>query len=463
MKVTAVVVAKTAKMKHKLEMASHVCQHCRKQTVVQASMAQPFCVHCGSENTRPRDHAGLSQAGNELLKAKDNELASIKCPGCSSHIFMTEMAAASHHTGDGIGHINCAACGQDVAFEVDDDLKSLIAEQEQSSDDNTVEDDSWDSDEVEDNVDDETAKTRGAKKQKKSKSKKVTAASATQRNVHEDIAEEEEEEDDAKGDDTEQDIVDPNAATNASVTLSLASIVSGQPTFVCVGDKAHCIVGDNIVATGNADEALCKALNEACAANPELNLVDTLNSNGFKLNTVSVPISAAVQQAVDEQTAAAREELAAKTENMRDAIKQSLGIALAAMSRNVFSESNPLIDVITAALTDNDVGADVIENVTQALVDGSDDIAEVVQDQVMDLLDKSEDSRNETASLVLRVAKRKPMEVATTKVNTLGKRLSQGVTPSAETAAHKEEAASKHHSRVSELAGKSALFAHGRK
>lgn len=117
MKRTSVfMVTETPKPDRSLELARHDCKSCKNSTVVQASMDDPFCAHCGSGDMAPAEAAGLR--ARSLLRADDSEMSSARCPNseCRSYSIMTKETARVHSDADGIGHLHCAACATPFSY-----------------------------------------------------------------------------------------------------------------------------------------------------------------------------------------------------------------------------------------------------------------------------------------------------------------------------------------------------------
>ena len=73
-KTSAVVVATTAGMNRQKELATYTCTDCGHNTVVQASIDSPFCVHCGGDHLEPQERVCKR---TYLLTSDDSELTSI--------------------------------------------------------------------------------------------------------------------------------------------------------------------------------------------------------------------------------------------------------------------------------------------------------------------------------------------------------------------------------------------------
>lgn len=117
-KTHVLVVSETEKLDRAKQLAALNCQECENTTVVQASLAaeNPHCSHCGSDKVVPTEHSSL--VARSLLRADDDEQASVRCPGCSCFTIMTASQAQDSDDGNGIGHIHCVACAKEMTFHV---------------------------------------------------------------------------------------------------------------------------------------------------------------------------------------------------------------------------------------------------------------------------------------------------------------------------------------------------------
>lgn len=117
MKITsAILCSETKSIDRNKAMASYCCPDCGNNTVVQASLEDPYCVHCGHSELRPLTVANRS--GRQLLKAEETALANLKCPGCNVHLIMEQSTVASHTNGN-TGHLHCPVCASSITFASD--------------------------------------------------------------------------------------------------------------------------------------------------------------------------------------------------------------------------------------------------------------------------------------------------------------------------------------------------------
>lgn len=116
MKVLAIVVAKQRKVNPEIAMNVSHCSSCAKDFVANATIGEPFCPHCGSEETAMVNSETASVAGKKLLATSDKELATLKCRGCSNHIILPADTAMAIASVEGVGKIHCAMCGEANSF-----------------------------------------------------------------------------------------------------------------------------------------------------------------------------------------------------------------------------------------------------------------------------------------------------------------------------------------------------------
>lgn len=128
MKVLAIVVAKQRKVNPEIAMDVSHCTACAKDFVANATIGEPFCPHCGSEETAKVNSETASVAGQKLLATSEKELATLKCRGCSNHIILPSDMAMALASVEGVGKIHCAICGEANSFKAGSPAKKQKVE-----------------------------------------------------------------------------------------------------------------------------------------------------------------------------------------------------------------------------------------------------------------------------------------------------------------------------------------------
>lgn len=351
MKVTsAILCASTKKFDNTKTMATYSCPHCKNNTVVQASIEDPYCVHCGHDSLRSTVQA--SKAGKQLMTTREEELASIKCPSCSSYLMMNNATLANHAT-DNTGTLHCPVCASSITFACNDE------EPEQTQDD------------IDPSVD-----TSDIKK----------ATSEPEQNPDKTVAK----------------------------RLVLANLVKGTPTFVAAKNKVLCFVDNLVIASAELEteeqaEDQAQGLN-AVTSSDEFDLEKVLDENDFDLATVDADVE---EQLVKENEEQSDKAIAEETANLKTKFKEVVGIAMAGVNRGFFDSTNYLQSGLTNALLTRGYTQEEAEAIAEEIIeDVSDDYAEEVQRIAFDLLAKPEEVRNELATTIAAV---KPKATANTK------------------------------------------------
>lgn len=406
-KTSAVVVAATASIDRQKELATYTCSDCGHNTVVQSSIESPFCVHCGGEHLEPQERA--SAKGHILLSADDAELASVKCPGCGSHLILTTETASAHADGD-LGHLHCPACATEICFQADD-----LTEEEEPSD-SVIED--------------------------------ATETPAAMSTEDTEIEVSEDTETEVEGP-VEEPVTEEESEEVSTVEVKALSAFKGTPRFVQLDKRVLCMVDTVCVASKIMEGDVTDYINTLNANTNEQNAGEVLASNNFDLHTVTATADAAYAERVSALEAQHEQALANLTEDMR----QSLSIALCGLNRGFFT-NNPLRSTLKAKILASGVTEDEAESVLdEAFEESGDDYVEALREETSKIMQKSQDVRNELAHTIMQVRPTKHKTVASLD-SALGAPMKAAVTKQTEVSSVRTG------SRVLQLAQNSKLFTH---
>ena len=194
-----------------------------------------------------------------------------------------------------------------------------------------------------------------------------------------------------------------------TATIPLARYATGCVSFVRSGPRLYAMMEDNgnyiCVGTKEASgdtHGFENALNVACGEGKDA-VEKVLVNNGFVMSTVNMAYDKFIMDQVDKRDAVMQSEYKEKLENLGSAVQQSMAIAMCGMHRGFFKEmDNPMAKALAASLTAH-AGLDehrAREMIVSAMEEAGDQYASMVRDKTLDLMQKSDESRNELAELV---------------------------------------------------------------
>ena len=350
MKLTsAILVSQNLNVDRNKEMASYSCSCCGNRMTVQASLAEPYCVHCGAENKKLRSNAVAFSQGRHLLKTNEQELAHVKCPCCNLNLIMDNKTVANH-SAENTGHLHCPVCSYSITFASADDAVDPASIEKPEGDEEGCADNSM------------------PPKQK---------------------------------------VVIENPENNTTAKVKLKNVTTGPVTFVATAGSVLCMRGNIAIASLETEKPVqtADALN-AVSETEDFDLEKTLESNEFDLAEVEVNVDEHVAADAEKLV---EDQVVEETAKLLDRTKQSIALALAGINRNMFGSTNILVQSVVATLTKAGIPEETAEQLAQeACEECIDDMAEEVARVTNDLLAKSDDVRNELATTVASV---KPMQV----------------------------------------------------
>jgi DNA-directed RNA polymerase subunit RPC12/RpoP len=482
-KTSAVMVAKEQKLDRKKELSSYKCGDCGDHTVVQSSIESPFCVHCSSGNLTKSEVSSIK--GKVLQATREEELAAVKCPNCSSHLIMAAETAGSHAT-DGMGTIGCPACATQVNYKYveESNTDSEVQADEDEDTDESSEDDSWDnddemddseesnadsdednsdSDDSDDDSDEDNSDSDDDTDEDDSDNSEDDASADSDDNDDSDDDNSESDEDETE--ETEEEVEESNSVIGQGcpVRLPLHKLCAGQtPDFTghrfgdanlvraWLGD--HC-VAKKVCATEDNPEALAEAYKSACASGASFD--ELMASNGFETLEVEASMDTVVDNAVSERIAQLDGEATEARDSMGDIVEQSIGIAAMGLARGMFEDENPLLASLVKSMVENGLDEDNAETIASIVLSNShDEYANVLRSTAMEIVAKPTEVRNELARTLGKIKTPKALASVNPK-DSLTKELANPVRSTKRTT---EKPSQTKGSRVRELASGSNLF-----
>lgn len=385
------VVASSSSEYVKPELASHKCTHCGTAFAAVKGM-EPFCVTCGSDQVEPQE-----QQLQVDVPETDEAMCESVCASCGTH-----NQLSIDHAKSLAGLMHCSSCGSQLSFQLSDDGPVLL--------------DHADADELEEASDADGGEDDPVRIDH-SDAEEVTEIEATASEAQAD----DQDDFDPVEQVAEQQVIDlgdeevdtEDVTTNSDPAQSFAvatiqTVPKGQLTLARVGESVVAFMRGAHVATlydRNVDAEIAllslsdlqSAVNAAVTAD---GLKKTLAAFNFELSTVSLPrektVKAAVQASVQEQ-AAKLEQDASKLEAR---MKQSLSLAATAITKGLAGHRvNPIRASLVQTLENAGVqGAKRL--VDTAFADFGDAYNRTVLSYAVELMAKSDEARNELATLV---------------------------------------------------------------
>lgn len=511
-------------------MASYECADCNNHTVVQANLRhKPHCIHCGSKNVSRNVGMKNTREGARLvasLQNKNQDLARLDCPKCGTHSIVHPQTAGRLATGADEATMHCASCGTEMKFSikalfdketsplaedenmgVDEELEQLPMLGEDDLEASEDEDDTMEQEDLKDDMEleEESTVTRKAKHSQFIKSfvdrledkdkptaKRVDADFEDELEDEDEIDEviedlEFEEGDDLGGQDDAFVLDEAETAKGKSKDKQASAGVMQVPVYRCleqefdpanlqfveVGERILAMVGDNCVATKPVESEhdftkTSSAVSNAIKGGATL-------AKAFKLGDltptqVSVAYDAAVESELEAKLGATQDSIDAELSKINQTLEQALGIAACGINRGWFTGGNgsPLVSAVASAVhAATDLSQDEAASMVAAVFDEcGDDYVELVRTKAMELIDTSEEVRNELATNIMaqaHVGGVKPAHgnstaVATRLLNPM--RTTKGFADNyaGNGNGSKTTAASNGAERIRELASQSALF-----
>lgn len=417
-KVTALVTAKVPKLERK-KMQTFKCQECDGRTTVQASLRRPHCVHCGSRKTTTL--APKTVVGNKLMASVADDVTSLHCTHCNTHMIMRKETVASHGEYDEernevVSTFHCPVCGEESKFSVAN-LDDFVDEGE--DEESGISGVSLDEDHEDDTEDDEKASESEYEDIATSViagalGKEVNAKGADC-DDDEDMDDKEDTDDDdsddgkeaKKEEDTDD---DDDSEMSGAIAVPVLSCVEGDHEFLTLEDKVFCMVDNSIVAWKEQDkedenDKLIQVISDSVKEGHDLG--DLLSSNGFYLSTLDVAYDDAISEVVEERTKKQNAEHKEKIDGLGDALKQSLTLSACGINRQFFNEDeggNPLVEALVSRLVKEGADRDSAEVLVSQVMDGAaDDYVERLRDKTLELMSYPAEARNALSETVMSV------------------------------------------------------------
>lgn len=339
MKVTsAILCASTQQFDRNKVMASYHCSHCKNSTIVQASLEAPYCVHCGSDKLRPTVKA--SRAGAQLMATKEEALASVKCPGCSTYLMMNTDTLANHSAG-ATGNLHCPVCASSIAFACND---------------------------LEDSDDEEYTDTNIPDTEPKENT-----------TVHTETA--------------------SHKFVLAKLVKGKPHFITAGTKVLCMVNNI-CVASTDDLDDVQAAEEMTQGLN-AVSETEDFDLEKVLDENEFELAEIDADVE---QSLVEEQTEKAEEQVTQETAKLKTNVKKAVCLAMAGVNRNFFDSTNYLQSGLEKALQARGYSIDEAFAIAEEIIeDVSDDYADEIQRIAFDLLAKPEEVRDELETTIASV------------------------------------------------------------
>lgn len=406
-------------------LASHGCKHCGTQFAAVADLA-PFCVTCGSD-----DVDSLDQQLQVTMPPTDEQMCYSTCAGCGNH---NQVTVAHAQAFNGIMH--CSSCGNKMPFEMaNDDGEPVLLDDADAGDLDVIEAASKD-------------KTPTVVRSPAKAPKKITTESASEEDGPDLL-------DDA--DASELDVIEASPGSTAPAVAPVAEKIENVTAAEEIDLKDESIAPEEMltnespdpgadtiqtaalihVATvdvaGAGEVSLVSGLNktlafvndkhvatlEDAAATPEIatmalgNLEYAINHTaktegvkaslknyGFSLATVSVPVNGLVKAAITAGSKEAVESLAAEQESTKARFIQALSLAATAIQKKIYQHhTNPVKSQLVDNLTAANVGG-ARQLVESAFSSAGEDYNRALITLASELLEKTDDARNELASLI---------------------------------------------------------------
>ena len=194
-----------------------------------------------------------------------------------------------------------------------------------------------------------------------------------------------------------------------TATIPLSRYATGCVSLVRSGPRLYAMMEDNgnyiCVGTKEASgdtHGFENAISVACSEGKDA-VEKVLVNNGFVMSTVNMAYDKFIMDQVDKRDAVMQSEYKEKLENLGSAVQQSMAIAMCGMHRGFFKEmDNPMAKALVTSLTAH-AGMDehrAREMIVSAMEEAGDQYASMVRDKTLDLMQKSDESRNELAELV---------------------------------------------------------------
>ena len=437
-------------------LAGYKCGSCGSVSVVTAQLASPSCLFCGSddmETAKGKSWKKHARSLEQTASANTDDIIDVECVECSAHMMLDEAAAKTHVAFHGkerhIGKVHCPVCSTALRFDTagffgmddpeetlgDEEIEENLLEERQKQKAGEHDGEGAPAEEPkaetqgEAPVETEEAPPKKAKNGKGKKGmktkgeapavqpKKETAPVADPAPAKEDPApapkaetapaETEDAPVDTQGEETEETAALP---TSSSV-LSLADFATGCVSFVRSGPKLyammeengnHVLVGTKEVAGDTSSYE--NALNVACGEGREA-VSKVLANNGFALSSISVGYDKFIMDEIDRRDSVMQSEYKEKLEQLGGVMEQSLGIAMGGIHRGLFADmgDNPMVVAMTRQMTASVPGLDegrAREMIATAMEQGGDEYVANVRAKALDLMSKSDDTRNELAELI---------------------------------------------------------------
>lgn len=187
---------------------------------------------------------------------------------------------------------------------------------------------------------------------------------------------------------------------NPNYILPLNKTVDAPYRFEAHDNKIVAFKDFVPVATAEIDDyapGYINALNEQCVSNPKFEL-----PNDFTLFEIILPEETLHKELLDEQRNALDSEYKDKLNHLGERFKQSLSLALSGSTRNLVENTISLQGVVYQSLIDSGINdMQVIDNVLENLESNLDLLTSSINEQAMLLVDKTDEERNELASLMI--------------------------------------------------------------
>ena len=382
------------------------CGHCG---AVQASLDDPHCVSCGA-GVKARKEVKASVGRLEHA----NSTTSLECAHCGVHNLMDTKVALAF-----AGTINCTACGEELAYDVDDVDDSVDLTNDTGSDDlvDQYDDDDdqehADVDDIEDEDQDESddEEVEASLDDDDEDIEDLTEISSDDEDPSEadaylggDLAESDEELDDADMDEDES-VVSKVKPTPVIATLSEKALA--KPRLVVEPGRIHVFARNTCLATLKEDADNSKifgsknhlTLIQASLENE--GIAPTLSNFGFSHNTVKLSKAKALEATVASITSDSEAKVKAKLKEQSKVMKQSLEIASLGLNRDAYANEggNPLKDGVVAMLVS--MGVDKVTaslKTQQVFAQASDEFVEVLLKKAQEISSQSPVVRSQLAS-----------------------------------------------------------------
>lgn len=382
---TTIVVSNQSKLNKRLELARYKCK-CGSETVTQASMHDPFCSACGSTDTKKVEIS----SDMRYPEYSDEELATIKCSGCSSNLIMP-IEVAHAVCDEGIGKIHCPACASEMVFKqpvIASEFEDL--EDWDEGDPDIVNDNSEDDEELEQASEDETHSPD---------------------EVPDELPQDDGEELTGYLNTPLYNVIEPSAPK---------CIRSGNALYIMCGP--HCL-GMKDLASDEIDnyDVYEQALNTAF----ETNTVESVLKQGnFTPSMLSIPNTKIIKDHVSQKREQLETEYGEKIKQLHEGLSNAYSLAACGINRGFFQQENPLVSMLASRICqatscDNAVAAKIVAD---AIQEAGDDYIKVLSTTADEIAQMSPEVRNELTKTVMSV---QPRSAVASLSDDLSDRLSQ--------------------------------------